>query len=777
MIGICIGIIVVAFLPDLPAVWILISGTVFAVYLIVINRNFLYGNVLFRSIAWLLLGCCYAGLWGHWNLAHRMPLDSSPTDLVVSGEVLGLPKLSPGLVQKNGRENSQGRVQFLFQVEVIEVETAGVADLRKIRLNWYRAEHRVEPGQRWRFSVRLKPPVGLSNPGAFDLTGWLFQQGIDARGYVVSEPVPMRLTDSHWSLDRLRYAALIGLQEIGLSQRSVATLKALLLGDKSALGQLEWDLLRQSGTVHLVVISGLHISIVCLLGYASAAFLQRLALRWIPLAIDLRGPRVLLAIVAGVIYAALAGFSIPTQRALIMLCALFLPMLLSGKGVVFTLWKRWWLALTLVLMIQPLSVHQPGLWLSFTAVAVLFCATSAEVGQGRAGRVRQLIYSQWLIFIGLLPWLLFYTGSVALWAPLINLLAIPFLSFILLPGILILLVLGLFIPGFSVPVLDGLVELFWQGLVVVVGTGEGVVSADPDFSGVMLAICGVMLLALPRLLVFRWLGLFMFLPLLNVSQPALPDGQFKVWIFDVGQGLAVLIETRNRTVLYDTGAGFRSGGSVALYTVIPALQSFSVEAIDRLIVSHSDNDHSGGYANIEKRFEIRNLQSGSPSWRSRFAAKPCVSGQAWQYDNVRFSYVQPQHPAIENENNFSCVLLVESEHCSLLIPGDVESVIEAQILQQYPGLELDWLVAAHHGSRFSTDLTWLRQMRPAEVFFSAGLANQYGHPAAEVIARVEAIGARWKSTATAGAIILQQRGTGCVSESFRQQKKRYWTGS
>lgn len=773
MIGICIGIVLVAFLPALPALWILISGTILAVYLIVINRNFLYRGVVCRNITWLLLGFCYAGLWGYWNLAHRMPLDSSLADLVVTGEVLGLPKLSPGAVQGRGK----GRVQFLLQVEATEGDAAGIADLRKIRLNWYRAEQRIEPGQRWRFSVRLKPAVGLSNPGAFDLTGWLFQQGIDARGYIVSEPAPVRLTDSPWSLDRVRYAALIGLQKIGLSQRSVATLKALLLGDKSALGQSEWDLLRQSGTVHLVVISGLHISIVCLLAYFLVALLQRLVLRWMPCAVDLRGPRVLLAIVAGVTYAALAGFSIPTQRALIMLCALLLPMLLSGKGIVLSLWQRWWLALTLVLMIQPLSVHQSGLWLSFTAVAVLFCATSAEVVQGRSGRLRLLFYSQWLIFIGLLPWLLFYTGSVALWAPLINLLAIPFLSFILLPGILILLLLGLIMPDFSVPVLDVLIELFWQGLTVVVGAGGGVISADPGFSGVMLAICGVMLLVLPRLLVFRWLGLFMFLPLLNVSQPALPDGQYKVWIFDVGQGLAVLIETRNRVLLYDTGAGFRSGGSVARYTLIPALQSFSVETIDRLVVSHSDNDHSGGYANIEKVFEIRDLHSGSPSWRSRFAAKPCVSGQAWQYDNVRFSYVQPQHPAIENENNFSCVLLIESGHCSLLIPGDVESVIEAQVLQQYPDLKLDWLVASHHGSRYSTDLGWLRQLRPGEVFFSAGLANQYGHPATEVIARVEAIGARWKSTATAGAIILQQRGTQCVSESFRQQKKRYWTGS
>lgn len=770
MIGFCIGIVVIAFIPVLPAVWMLACGAALAAYLIVSNRNyqflnFLYLNVMSRNGALILLGFCYAGLWGQWNLSHRMSLDSPPVDLVVSGEVVGLPKQSPG------------RVQFLLRVESLQGDVSDLAGLRTIRLNWYRSDYEIEPGQRWHFSVRLKPPVGLANPGAFDLTGWLFQQGIDARGYIVSEPAPIRLEDNLFSFDRERYSALVGLQDMGLSPRSAATLKALLLGDKSALGQSEWELLQQSGTVHLVVISGLHIGIICFLGYLAAALLQRIVLRLMPETIDLRGLRVLLAIGAGVSYAAFAGFSIPTQRALIMVCALLLPVLLArAKQPMFTLWQRWWLALMLVLIIQPLSVLQPGLWLSFTAVAVLFCATSALLVQRRLDKLRSVIYSQWLIFIGLLPWLLFYTGKVALWAPLINLFAIPFLTFILLPGIMLLLLVGLFWPSFATPVLDSLIDLFWSGLQAVVGRGEGVITADVGLGGVILAIFGALLLALPRLLKFRWLGLFMFLPLFHEAQTNVADGQFRAWIFDVGQGLSVLVETRNHAVLYDTGAGFRSGGSIARYTLLPALQSFSIATLDRLIVSHSDNDHSGGYSDIKRAVEIKSLHSGSSLWRARFGGEACVSGDSWQFDGVRFSYIQPRHPAINNENNRSCVLLVESAGCSLLIPGDVESAIEDQIQQQYPDLELSWLVAAHHGSRYSTALSWLQKVHPVEVFFSAGKNNQYGHPAPEVIARVEAVSRQWTSTVKDGAIMLRQLGSKCVSESFREQKKRYWSG-
>jgi len=771
MIGFCIGIVVIAFMPVLPAVWILACGAVLATYLIVTNRNylflnFLYVNAMSRNGALILLGFCYAGLLGQWNLSHRMDLDSPPIDLVVSGEVVGLPKQSPG------------RVQFLLRVESVQSDVSELAGLRKIRLSWYRAEYQIEPGQRWSFSVRLKPSVGLSNPGAFDLTGWLFQQGIDARGYILSKPAPIRLVDNLFSFDRVRYSALVGLQDMGLSPRSAATLMALLLGDKSALSQSEWELLQQSGTVHLVVISGLHIGIVCLLGYLVAALLQRIVLRLMPEVTDLRGLRALLAMGAGVTYAALAGFSIPTQRALIMVCALLLPALLAReKQPLLTLWQRWWLALMLVLIMQPLSVLQPGLWLSFTAVAVLFCATSAVFAQRWSDKLRGIIYSQWLIFIGLSPWLLFYTGKMALWAPLINLFAIPFLTFILLPCIMLLLLVGFFWPWFATPLLDSLIDLFWSGLQAVVGRGEGVITADVGLGVVMLAICGALLIALPRLLVFRWLGLFMFLPLLHETQTNVPDGQFRAWIFDVGQGLSVLIETQNHTVLYDTGAGFRNGGSIARYTLLPALQSFSVATLDRLIVSHSDNDHSGGYSDIKQTVEIKSLHSGSPLWRARFGGEPCVSGDSWQFDGVRFSYIQPQHPAINNENNRSCVLLVESTGCSLLIPGDVDSAIEDQIQQQYPGLKLNWLVAAHHGSRYSTTLSWLLKVHPGEVFFSAGKNNQYGHPAPEVIARVEAVSGQWKSTVKDGAIMLRQLDSECVSESYREQKKRYWSGS
>ncbi|MEH6575762.1 MAG: DNA internalization-related competence protein ComEC/Rec2 [Amphritea sp.] len=524
--------------------------------------------------------------------------------------------------------------------------------------------------------------------------------------------------------------------------------------------------------VHLIVISGLHIGIACLLGYLLGVLLQAVVGRLRPASSDLRLLRVIPALLFATGYAALAGFSIPTQRALVMAIMLLIPPLFNLMP---SLWQRWWLALTVVLVWQPLSINQAGLWLSFTAVAALLLIYQSGSNRGRWSKVYQVLLSQRAIFIGLLPLLVMFSGGFSVWAPLINLLAIPYVSFILLPASLLLLAMLPLYPDLIVFILDALIWVFWAGLDLVAGEQALIDVPSRSIWVIITASIGALLLVLPRLVFFRLLGCFLLLPLIKPASSLPENGMFRAWVFDVGQGLSVMVQTRHHLLLYDTGAGFRTGGGVALYSVIPAMQSMGLRRIDRLVISHADNDHAGGYAVIAEAFEVGLLESGSPKWRRRNAANACDSGQRWRWDGVAFQYVHPQKAAVKSENNNSCVLLVESAGCSLLIPGDIESVVEHQILSEIPQLNVHWLIASHHGSRFSSDKRWLQGLDPQEVIFSAGLSNSYGHPAPEVVSRVQAQGSRWRSTASAGAVLLEEIVAGCHSSAYRDEKKRYWS--
>lgn len=756
MIGICLGIALAAFLTELPVVWftaILVLIAIF-IYLRGQTSKLKFGGVL-------LIGFCYGVAWGQWNLYHRLPPSSELVEIVVVGEITGIP------------QNDDRISRFMFDVEQVEGGSAQVVSrLRRLKLSWYNSEKELSPGQRWRLTVRLKPPVGLQNPGAADYTLHMLQRSVDAKGYVRNKDVMEVLTPAAFSIDRWRYQLLGEIQALSLSSTAKATLSALLLGEKSALSDPQWRLLRDTGTVHLIIISGLHISIICLIGYFLGGMAQK-SLARVFRVVDQRWWRIIPALMLAIAYALIAGFSLPTQRAVVMIAALLLPGLL---GVYLTLWQRWWLALTAVLMLQPLSVYQPGLWLSFTAVAALISLSSQSSNQTWLDRLQLLMRSQWVVFIGLLPWLLFFTGEVAPWSALINLVAIPFLTFVFLPAILLLLALWPMFSEVAGAGLEGMINFFWSGLEWFVQfTGPALV-LDISLWTVVLITPGVMLLLL-GMFRFRWLGLFMALPLLSASAVKGPEVGFQAWIYDVGQGLAVLIQTENHALLYDTGAGFRSGGGVAQFTVVPALAASGISYLDNLIVSHADNDHAGGFIVIRQNIELQQVEGGSRSWRKRYGAAECQHGKEWYYDDVRFRFIQPGKPFPVNENNSSCVLLVESGGCSLLIPGDIESAVETQILNRYPGLKVDWLVAAHHGSRSSTSLAWLQQLQPKEVFFSAGLLNRYGHPAAEIVSRVEAVGAGWRNTAQGGAILLREASGGCTSESLSTLKKRYWTAS
>ncbi|WP_290699330.1 DNA internalization-related competence protein ComEC/Rec2 [Amphritea sp.] len=761
MIGIAFGVMLVALLPQLLSFWILaLLSLLLAFFLASLYRPWC-SEFVRKQIAGLLLGVLCASVWGHINLSHRMPLDMPTQVLTVEGVVSQLPESRPGLVR------------FRFNIDrpyLSSTAEASGTDFKHLLLSWYRPDQEVVPGQRWRLKVRLKPPRGFMNPGGRDYETYLFAEQIDAKGYLLDAQLLNGAENSYrFKAEYIRYQIRRWLNDLPVNSQTQATIRALVLGDKQGLDDEQWSVLRHTGTVHLAVISGLHIGIACLLGYLLGAVGQRLAGRFFRGAVDIRGYRILPALAFASTYALLAGFSVPTQRALIMALAMLLPVLINRS---MSVWQRYLLALVLVLLIQPLSLYQPGFWLSFSAVGALLLIVAN--GDGKK-RIKPLIKTQFAVFLGLFPLLLLWMGQVALIAPLVNLIAIPALTFIMLPGVLIGLMLCLIDPPSGAALLNFLGDGFWTLLQrCVLPEGQGLLVGHPSLAASILAVLAAALFILPGWIGGRGFAFFMIIAMFFPARDRVQSGEFRATVLDVGQGLSVLIETEQKTLLYDTGAAYPVG-SIARYTVIPLLENRGIDRLDRLVVSHKDNDHSGGYRDLNAEVEIAEFHTGSPDLRNRFNAKPCRSGVAWEWGAVRFKYIQPPSPLPLTENNRSCVLLVQSAGCSLIIPGDIESSVEEQIIREYPNLKVNWLIAAHHGSRFSSSDMWLTSLKPENVIFSAGFNNSYGHPAGDVVRRVGDLKIPMASTVKGGALILSSGSDGCFTKRYRDQKKRYWT--
>lgn len=771
MIGFSIAIVLSCY-SSLPAAGWLWCCAVFISYFLPLCRR--YGVFSF------CLGMVYVCLWGQWQMSHRLPAQEGAYDLVMTGVVTGLP------------DELSDRIRFELQVD--QEDVTPLDKLRRVRLTWYRHTQSVQPGQRWRLSVRLKSPRSLVNPAGFDFSAWHLSRGIDARGYVRSDFVPELLGESNFGLvwfDRQRYELSRWLGSSDFVPRDIATLQALLLGDKRLLSESQWQLLKATGTVHLVVISGLHIGVACLLGYWIAALIQ------LPLVIgriqvaDLRLWRVFAGLLCAIIYAVLAGFTIPTQRALIMAVAILLPPVF---GMWLTVWQRWWLALLLVLLVQPLSPLEAGFWLSFAAVAILLMAASRSSHAGFWSRIKNVIGAQAAIFIGLLPLLLLFTGSFSLISPVVNVFAIPYISLLLLPALVLLIpLMAVDLDDVPVVIIHEMLSIFWEVLgwlsenlteswlvTLLEQRLSESVSFQTDY--VLLASVGICLLFLPKIVSARIFGVFLCLPILFAGGESIPGKSFKAWVLDVGQGLSVLVKTTDHTLLFDTGASYQ-GGSVADGFVVPSLKRLGVHSLDWLIISHGDNDHAGGFVPVYRALRPGEILTGSAEWRvkqldgsANYNISKCDPGRRWQIDGVAFRFIQSESVIAKKENNKSCVLLVENQQCRLILPGDAEAVVERQVAlnENYLAAKYTWLVAGHHGSNTSTSRIWLDWLKPQKIIFSSGYNNRYGHPAKQVLQRVSMQSIPWLDTGQDGAVILSAGKGGCTTEALRHVKWRYW---
>ena len=676
------------------------------------------------------------------------------------------------------------RFEFVIQQYLDQPTKTQLSLPKKVRLSWYRhSKHKlpeIQLGEQWRFQVRLKPPVGFMNPGGFDYEAWLFSQNIRATGYVrkhVDNQLVMPV--SEFSFKSLRVSLLNKMLQLTDGLRSQGVLLALALGYRNEISDSDWDLLLKTGTNHLVAISGLHIGMI-------AAVFYWLGLRGIWCIRFLRIPypwpqqmvAAMIAWCAALTYAWLAGFALPTQRALMMLSVGLLGLMLYRQ---LRPGQALGLALLLVLIVDPFAVNQASFWLSFGAVAVLLYCFAGR--QSRRPQRQQLILTwgkvQGWLLVGLSPLTVYWFGGAAALASLANLIAIPLIGFIVVPLTLLAMLLSGFwsvAASFLINLADQSLNLLWPVLTTMSAwpLARWEQTLPPSWA-VLLAMVGVVLLLAPRGLPGRWVGFFWLMPMLLYVPTRPAEGDFDLTVLDVGQGTAVILRTATHNLLYDagpsSGAQFDSGRMV----IQPFMKQQNIQQLDMMVISHGDNDHIGGAKTILEAIPVTAIITSVPDQLASFQAVACHNQQRWHWDGVDFEIIHPRKQQTWQGNDGSCVLQISNGQSRVLLTGDIEKPAERTLLAAYPLQPVNLLLVPHHGSRTSSIKTFLKVLQPEHAVFTAGLFNRYGFPKPDVVQRYRDRGSQIWVSGQQGALTFTATDKGLrFKQAYRSSAQRYW---
>lgn len=731
---------------------------------------------------WLLsamgMGFFYAAWLAESRLADTLSSEWQGRDIEVVGVVATLP-----------RPTEQGQ-NFVLDVE--RTLTAHVQVPKHILLSTYPDRNAETPavhaGERWQLTVRLKRPHGSSNPQGLDFEAWAFENRLRAAGYVYNKGINQLvdvLADGYqlvaWREDLAeRIESVLG------NSPNAGVLVALAIGEQRRIPPEQWQLFTRTGINHLMSISGLHITLLSGLGfwlcYQGWRRSTRLTL-WLPA----RKAAALVALAVALGYALLAGFAVPAQRTVYMVGSTALALWLNRR---FTIGQILALAVLVVLLFDPWAVLAPGFWLSFGAVALILYVTAHRLPYHPVHWYQRLWQTlceasrvQWAMTLGLTPLLLALFQQVSLVSPLANAIAVPLVSLLVVP----LTLLGTALPlDFPLHWADSLLHLLLRLLTPLNALPQAVwLQHDPPAWSILLGALGAVWLLLPRGLPARWLGAIWLLPLFLNTPPPPPADTARIDILDVGQGLAVVVQTQQHALLYDSGPAFSADSDSGKRVVVPNLRAAGIAELDGLILSHDDNDHVGGAASVLHAMPVGWIRSSmlpaAIEVDYQRTPQPCLAGQSWDWDGVHFAFL---HPSAEDwlnldeppSNEQSCVLRISIGNQHVLLTGDMEKKAEAQLLaEQRDQLPTTLLVAPHHGSKTSSTEAFIAATLPEYVVFSNGYRNRFNHPHPDVLQRYRDSGATLLRSDRDGAIHVSMHRSGLTVQAYRPTHLRYWS--
>jgi competence protein ComEC len=808
------------------AVFLAVAG-VFIAYAAILNiakknRFHTYSRTAIMFAISGLLAFGFTGLRAVDYASHALSPAYEGRDIDVVGIVSAMPQI-----------NESGT---RFQLDVESSELLAVVDgaqtrhavnlPSKISLSWYggvfgametasdlaalqRKPMPILPGERWRMTVRLKAPHGNSNPGGFDFELWLWEQGIQATGYVrtsTNDAAPVRMAQT-WQhpVEQLRYKvrdAIFTRMSHGDStshSSEAGIVAALVTGDQQSIERSDWDVFRTTGVAHLMSISGLHITMFAWGAVIVVGWLYRRSTR-LCLAYPAPQAALLGGLLLATLYAVFSGWGVPSQRTIWMLVTITLLRLFGKRWPWPTVWM---LACVVVVAIDPWALLQAGFWLSFVAVGVLFATDMRQhtehdknlnddvVKLSTSHRLVETIKKklwmggreQFIITMVLTPLTLLLFGQVSVVGLLANAFAIPWVTLVVTP----LAMLGtLFSPLWDLAGWSTTVLSLYLGALSHLPFAT-VFMATPPMLVSALGVVGGMLMVMPWPWQLRLLGLPLLLTVILWQAPRPEAGQFELLAADIGQGNGLIVRTAEHTLAYDAGPRFSIDSDAGFRVLVPLLRRTN-ESVDTVMLSHRDIDHSGGIKSVLTMHPKANFISSVESTHDLQTFRPvqrCVAGQTWQWDGVDFAVLHPSAEDYESPkkpNAMSCVLRVSTKQHSVLLVGDLEQLQEARLVAELSTkaiilksdvLKSTVLLVPHHGSKTSSSAEFLDAVQPRLAIVQAGYRNRFGHPAPSVMERYSERHIKVIDTAHCGAMSWASSAP-TETRCQREVAKRYW---
>jgi competence protein ComEC len=668
------------------------------------------------------------------------------------------------------------QIKFLFKPETSIPKFDHYPEL--IQLAWYRTTEKPKAGERWQLTLKLKPPGGFQNPGTFDYAQWLYAKGVGATGYVLTKGDNRKIDDATIAfIQRWRQSISTRLDQICPDCQNIGLLKALIIGYRGDIPHQMQRRLQDSNTAHLLAISGLHVGLISGLFYWAAGInWRKWGYRVWPNQLEFAATA---GLVSAIGYAALAGFSLPTQRALIMLVFLYLSLILRNR---LNLLDNLALAVTVILILSPTSLLSISFWMSFLAVLVI--GFSIFLLKPVKSQFKQLLLLQLLFTVLLLPVNILFFGQVGPASFLANIVAIPIISLIVLPGSILAIscllindVLANAVFQTIDQVLEGLI--YFLGFLLDSGLSAIKLTAPPVLIlGLMSA--GLLVLSLPIGLRRIYLSLLLIAPVILWNPDKLQHGSFRMDVLDVGMGTALVVQTENHSLVYDFGPGKSTGYNSGARIVRPFLNAQGIDQPDLLIISHVDQDHSGGFYAFQKKAMPGAIVTGTPEQvRKTFGLlnlpRSCHRMNGWIWDGIAFEFLTSnQFSERSSTNDRSCVLKISGAH-QVLITGDIESKQESALIGRYGSqLAAKILLAPHHGSLTSSSLEFIEVVDPLHTIFTAGLYNRWNFPKPEILMRYQNRGSEIYRTDQDGSIQITSRSDDLVFARYRDKKRQRW---
>jgi competence protein ComEC len=699
-------------------------------------------------IIWFLAAVVWALLHQAWVKDKGMPEALVISKASLQGTVISIPT------------GNTSKTQFHFFARRLNNHEVQA----KILLSCYQHCPVFKAGQEWFLEVKLKKPRNLANPGGFDYVSWLKARHIHWTGSIKPSSCKLlEIGNNLQTLDPVREKLALMLEHLIPNTQVLGIFQALTLGITSKVDKGQWDLFRRTGTTHLMVISGAHIGLLAGISFWLTKWLCSRISR-----LCLYCPAARIASIVGMLsalsYALLAGFAVPAQRALLACLFLSLGYFLSHR---YTVWQVWRYTLLAVMLFEPHVVLLPGFYLSFIAVAILILLNQRLTYTG----FKKTICLQLACLFGLMPLTLYWFSYGAVNGLVANLLAIPWVGFVIVP----LALLSLFLlQYFAIPQLMTPVNLAIEGLLHYLHWVDSFAMFNLHFSFTKLLFPLALMLAM---LILLFLPIKSLLPATIVlicasffpAYPRIKLGNVRIDILDVAQGLAVVVNTAKHVLIFDTGMKFYQGGDMAKLAIIPFLNTLGITRLDKTIISHPDLDHRGGLPSLEEKYPMSELLVDKVAFYHR--GKECHQYPDWQWDGVSFRFL-PINKRFKDKNNSSCILLIKNSAGKVLLTGDIEKLAEDYLVATYGvTLQADVLLVPHHGSKTSSSLSFIKQVAPRYAVISAGFDNRYHFPHLQTLQSLGKQNIAIYNTAECGMVTIElQKGSNTILPSCHNRK-------